>query len=575
MKITKSLFMPNLKALLKKRVYGQRFYPTKEVEVHFASSLSRFETKDSLVAKLGSRCLGLFLKLGEAPIEPSHTPIGVYAGSISTGKGEYHLDLSDESGQLIIDGTPDPLHPLTCFGYMNEDIYDNKYNVKINKDGSIEVTNTIYPGDELLVRYDADFDDYDWDWIKQEALSALINEIKSNFDWIDDLEPDSTLHSIQLLTRRPLHKAIDDIIHARCWSENMHSATPSPGWTGTSGLALFLTSGVTYEKYRFGGFGSGKIFPETIIRRGKLAQFADRWDGANTAQIDESTIFKRERNTHIRSLRDLLADKYDSASPMVHRNSELLPTITRTVGRVTLTLFLGSARKKRNLFTKLAGAKSRGDLHNILVNDRIWRTSIETSTSENMAIPGRGYCGFISMDRIIHKTNRILDPVSPTGMELLIALIGTLIDAGTEPFRSNWKDIPHSVRTGRERLASTLDHLQSKRLDWISLNKLPHDYWLVGKTLINTCKDWNYSRWYTHPDHPDKLVMEENQYTLSSQASYKEWCRTLTNEMLCFDVDHYYNRCDGLLADFKTAFDECCNAILDTPYPIRLLSPRK
>jgi hypothetical protein len=139
--------MPNLKNLLRKRVYGQNFFPIKEVEDHFGPSLSRFETKESLVAKLGSCCRGLYLKLGEAPIEPSAIPIGVYAGLIATGKGAYYLDLLDEYGQLVVDGTPNPDHPLTCFGLMNEDIYDNKFNVKINRDSTIEVIKTIFPPD--------------------------------------------------------------------------------------------------------------------------------------------------------------------------------------------------------------------------------------------------------------------------------------------------------------------------------------------------------------------------------------------------------------------------------------------
>ncbi len=58
---------------------------------------------------------------------------------------------------------------------MNEDIYDNIYNMRINKDRNLQVIRTIYPGDELLTRYDED--SYDWEWLKEEALSELIVDV--------------------------------------------------------------------------------------------------------------------------------------------------------------------------------------------------------------------------------------------------------------------------------------------------------------------------------------------------------------------------------------------------------------
>ena len=138
--------LPGLLSHLKNKIYGQTFYPPAVVEDHFRDSLRRFEVKKSLVAKKGSHCSGLFLRTDSAAIRPSTNPIGVYSGRISSGFGAYHLALPS----CIIDGTPDPKHPMTCFGMMNEDIYEHKYNVRINKDGTLQVIATIFPGDELL-----------------------------------------------------------------------------------------------------------------------------------------------------------------------------------------------------------------------------------------------------------------------------------------------------------------------------------------------------------------------------------------------------------------------------------------
>ena len=68
--------------------------------------------------------------------------------------------------------------PLTCFGMMNEDIYEHKYNVMIKRDGTLVVISNILPGDELLTKYD---DEYDWNWIKDEALTELVLDINTRF----------------------------------------------------------------------------------------------------------------------------------------------------------------------------------------------------------------------------------------------------------------------------------------------------------------------------------------------------------------------------------------------------------
>ena len=85
----------------------------------------------------------------------------------------------------VIDDTPNPMHPMTCFGRMNEDIYDEVENVCLGKNGLITVIRTINPGDELLVKYDnedlSSKSSYSWDWIKQESLSALSKKINTDF----------------------------------------------------------------------------------------------------------------------------------------------------------------------------------------------------------------------------------------------------------------------------------------------------------------------------------------------------------------------------------------------------------
>ena len=69
--------------------------------------------------------------MDQDPIQPVIT-IGAHTGRFSKGTGPYHLDLSDTISDGIIDGSPHPDHPMTCFGRINEDIYKKMVNVRFS-----------------------------------------------------------------------------------------------------------------------------------------------------------------------------------------------------------------------------------------------------------------------------------------------------------------------------------------------------------------------------------------------------------------------------------------------------------
>jgi hypothetical protein len=296
------------------------------------------------VVKKGSSQYGLFLKGDQAPIPPSEDPIGVYAGTISSGVGEYHLELKFGQINLIIDGTPNYEHPLTCFGRMNEDIYNNKVNIRILKDGSLKVIAMILPGDELLTEYDSE---YDWNWLKEEALHELLIEMRILFPWLHDVSPDLSLDDLDAQIKHPVLGIIHRIINSSMWTSELHSATPDPLLQGIKGLTIFLTSGITYEKYRFGGFGSGAEFPESPIKRGALHLFSDVWNGTNTADLAPEVIMdpKRAANESIRSLFSTLEGKYgvDDIGPTSIQINEIPPT-SSTSNRITVSLEFGRGK---------------------------------------------------------------------------------------------------------------------------------------------------------------------------------------------------------------------------------------
>jgi hypothetical protein len=189
---------------------------------------------------------------------------------------------------------------MTCFGRINEDIYDNKANIKFGQDGSIIVIQTILPGDELLVKYGPDYLP-EWNWIKQEALTELSLIITNKFKFVNDLP--NSLDELAT-SKAPIAAAVLAIIEGSSWSENMHSLSVDPEGDDITSLGLFLTAGTTFEKYRFGGWGSGKSFPEVVSKRGQLGFFCDSWNGVSTASIPTDILLSpsRKSNGPIRNL---------------------------------------------------------------------------------------------------------------------------------------------------------------------------------------------------------------------------------------------------------------------------------
>jgi hypothetical protein len=185
---------------------------------------------------------------------------------------------------------------MSCFGRINDDIYNNKYNVRFRPDGSIVVIRTIFPGDELVIDYGDDYKE-NWNWVKQDALQGLVDDILTRFPFVSDLSSNITLDELSN-SNHPLQVAIRDIISGDAWRENLHSLTVDSFWSGSLGLSLFLTAGSTFEKYRFGGWGSGKSYTESNVKRGQLGLFCDSWNGSCTASIDPKILLSPGRKNN-------------------------------------------------------------------------------------------------------------------------------------------------------------------------------------------------------------------------------------------------------------------------------------
>ncbi len=549
--------------MLAVREVGYTWYPPRQVESLYADSIARFEVLPSKIVKVGSCALGLFLRRNQASIEPSDEPIGIYTGRFPGSEGDYLFEATAGSFSELLDGTPHSDHPMTCFGRINDDIYDNNYNVRFRADGSIVVICTIRPGDELSIDYGDGYTG-NWNWIKQDALRALATEILDMFPFVQDLDKDISLEEL-FLSSHPLHVAMKGIITGDAWTENMHSLSVDPHSKDVLGLCLFLSAGVTFEKFRFGGWGSSKVFPVVVPKRGQTGFFCDAWNKTSTAVIDPSILLSpsRKRNGPIRELLSSLKGIYsETALIRMPLSPQEVPNIAVRRNRITLTLDLGSGNPRRRKIEDLLDHSSVESLLTHLNTARIWTVKIEKSREECLATPGRGFCGFISMDRIINGMDRTLDPVDVHGVGQMLEVIKSISDLSCLPLRKNWRKMNHMHLSAKERLASTAQHLCRNRSDWLAMEYLPEQFWLNGGSLVNSCRHWGYSRWYTNPGSND-LLLEESEFRLSNRISLTELTKVVESKMLCYDSDtrHFYTRQGALSVDLLEATSEALDIL--------------
>ena len=201
----------------------------------------------------------------------------------------------------------------------------------------------------------------------------------------------------------------------------------------------------------------------------------------------------------------------------------------------------------------LLDCRTRRALITALKLARVWKVLLAPSREEFSGTPGRGYCGFIAMDRIINGMNRTINTDTNEGISEIVNITSTLIQHSKQPLRHNWTNIGHQHRSPREALEATKNHLLINRSNWISLQQLPEKKWLNGGSLLGNCKMWDFSRWSLGPASGTLLSMEESQFQQSTQACSDEWIKILQSNMLCHERHHFYTRSGGLEEDFLIA----------------------
>jgi hypothetical protein len=148
--------------------------------------------------------------------------------------------------------------------------------------------------------------------------------------------------------------------------------------------------------------------------------------------------------------------------------------------RLSLALNLGIGAPRRRKLEDINNCLSPTELRNYLMHARVWESTIEFDRGENNRTPGQGYCGFISMDRIINGMDRSIGPSVTDRSSGIHDIIKTLSDNSNLPLRNNWRNIILPLRSARELLATTDQYLRKNKSNWIALEHLPEELWLNG-----------------------------------------------------------------------------------------------
>ena len=111
-------------------------------------------------------------------------------------------------------------------------------------------------------------------------------------------------------------------------------------------------------------------------------------------------------------------------------------SLKNTVGRISIELSLGKGKLAERKLKNLLDLRSRDELRHALTQARKWRVLITPDRTEFRKTPGHGYCGFVSMDRIINEWERTICPSPQEGINAFLNAIETLSSNSLEPTRT-------------------------------------------------------------------------------------------------------------------------------------------
>ena len=163
-----------------------------------------------------------------------------------------------------------------------------------------------------------------------------------------------------------------------------------------------------------------------------------------------------------------LKKKYPQTGDPDPLRRTVIPEIKHTSGRITVWLHQSKHKNTQRHMDALLSFRTKVELIRYLKTAKIWDAGLSSNLAEERGTPGRAYCGFIAMDRIINGMDRTIDVRETDGVENILSVIKSLIGRSKDPLRSNWRNIIPALRSKREHLSSTHELILRNKNDWIA-----------------------------------------------------------------------------------------------------------
>ena len=233
-----------LRRLCRERSEGT--YPPKGVEDRFMHMEEWLKPEKSTIEGAGD---GLHAR-GKRRLKKGEI-VGVYGGNIiGESDGQYTLEISREGkGSIWVDAQLGHGR-YNKFGMMNEDLHRGRCNAEIGADGFIKIIEECEE-EELFTRYGSK---YNWDSIKQKALTGLITDIVNLFP---GHESRITPEWSELKRKQdPISRWVRRVINGRTTSSERHGIIC---WKDEKGsfeeMIGYITYGPNTVRYNFKHWG--------------------------------------------------------------------------------------------------------------------------------------------------------------------------------------------------------------------------------------------------------------------------------------------------------------------------------
>ena len=231
---------------------------------------------------------------------------------------------------------------------------------------------------------------------------------------------------------------------------------------------------------------------------------------------------------------------------------------TAEVGRVKITMTLGSGSKRREHLRIINSCRTAQELNERTALLRIWRVEIKHDQGEDKVV-GDGYCGYAAMTNIIRGVERKLDMRERQDRLEVGMTIREMMSKSGGSVRKGWKKLMHRDLNHKERAQGAYEELMKEEGHFLAHKGLGAEYWMWDRIIDGRCDELKYSRWDKSTRMAGGYEMLESRFgshrNKGQTLAHGEWRQLFREKMLMFSNKHYYVRDKDLSENLEEAME--------------------